>query len=110
MAFKAILSLGLVGIASAIPTVRSAEPAVSSTTCKGQTYVYEGFAGYGFTPSNSRDKFGDTAGGIGSSATIDRNSWKRDGDSYTGIVWNLPDRGWVRIPHQNYNAHTRMLT
>ncbi|EXJ85504.1 hypothetical protein A1O1_05868 [Capronia coronata CBS 617.96] len=69
--------------------------AVNTTTCNGQTFVYEALAGYGFVPSNSRDKFGDTAGGFGSSAAIDQTSWKVDKSGvYSGILWALPDRGW----------------
>ena len=64
--------------------------------------MYESFAGYGFLPSDARDKFGDTIGGIGSSATIDRTSWKKVGDSYTGILWGLPDRGWNTEATINY--------
>lgn len=67
---------------------------VNQTTCDGRQYTYQQLAGYGFVPSDARDKFGDTIGGIGSSAAIDRKSWKKKGGSYTGILWGLPDRGW----------------
>ena len=68
---------------------------VNQTTCDGRQYTYQQLAGYGFVPSDARDKFGDTIGGIGSSAAIDRKSWKKKKDgSYTGTLWGLPDRGW----------------
>ena len=76
----------------AVPTARASD--VASTTCNGKTYVYHELAGYGFTPSNARDKFGDTAGGIGSSAAIDIRTWQKKGDTYTGVLYALPDRGW----------------
>ena len=79
--------------ASAAPNLRRAT-AVNTTTCNGKTYVYEELAGYGFLPSNARDKEGDTLGGIGSSIAIDKNSWKKSGNSYTGTLYALPDRGW----------------
>lgn len=89
-----LLSTLFASLAWATPTP-PANTAVNTTTCNGQTYIYEALAGYGFTPSNSRDKFGDTAGGIGSSAAIDQTSWKVDASGvYTGVVWALPDRGW----------------
>jgi hypothetical protein len=92
MAWTSALVALLAATTVANPTRRAAP--VSSTTCNGKTYVYESLAGYGFTPSDARDKFGDTAGGIGSSAAIDPNSWKKSGNTYTGTLWALPDRGW----------------
>jgi hypothetical protein len=57
-----------------LSTSASAETtaAVNSTTCNGQSYVYNELAGYGFIPGNARDKLGDTIGGIGSSIAIDK--------------------------------------
>jgi len=86
-------------ISAAIPTSNDNPPktasVVNETTCDGKQYSYQSLAGYGFIPSNARDKFGDTIGGIGSSAAIDRNSWRNtDNGSYTGVLYALPDRGW----------------
>jgi len=84
-------------LASALPQASSASTtsaAVNTTTCNGQTYIYEALAGFGSIPSNARDKFGDTIGGIGSSIAIDRLSWIRLGNVYTGLLYALPDRGW----------------
>lgn len=92
MAWTSALVALLATTTVANPTPRAAS--VSSTTCNGKTYVYQSLAGYGFTPSDARDKFGDTAGGIGSSAAIDPKSWKKNGNTYTGTLWALPDRGW----------------
>jgi hypothetical protein len=60
------------GAVFASPTVKlvardyapSPAPVVNQTTCNGQTYTYEELAGYGFLPSDARDKFGDTIGGV----------------------------------------------
>ncbi|THW41471.1 outer membrane autotransporter [Aureobasidium pullulans] len=85
----------LSGIVAAAPSSKSHKSsAVNTTTCGGQTYVYQELAGYGFVPGNARDKFGDTLGGIGSSIAIDKNTWKKKGQSCSGILWALPDRGW----------------
>lgn len=59
-------------------------------------------AGYGYLPANARDKVGDTLGGFGSSAAIDSTTWKRTGDSYTAILYGLPDRGWNTEGTINY--------
>jgi hypothetical protein len=68
---------------------------VNQTTCAGNQYTYEELAGYGVLPSNARDKFGDTLGGIGSSLALDKSQWRKTkSGAYTGLLWGLPDRGW----------------
>ncbi|KIW78121.1 hypothetical protein Z517_07954 [Fonsecaea pedrosoi CBS 271.37] len=103
MAIKTLLVSTLAATFALASPARRTGAAVNSTTCNGQTYVYEALAGYGFTPSDARDKFGDTAGGIGSSAAIDQRSWKVDKNGvYSGILWALPDRGWNTEGTLNY--------
>lgn len=82
--------------------------AVNTTTCNGQTYVYEELAGYGKIASNARDKAGDTLGGIGSSIAIDARSWRRLGKSYTGLLYAVPDRGWNTEGTLNYQARIQV--
>ncbi|KAF2230238.1 hypothetical protein EV356DRAFT_454334 [Viridothelium virens] len=78
-----------------LSSAASASSFVNQTTCSGKTYTYQQLAGYGFIPSDARDKFGDTIGGIGSSIALDRSSWRKtNASSYTGTLWTLPDRGW----------------
>lgn len=87
----------------AAPTSTSSAAPVAQTDCNGQ-YTYKELAGYGFLPGDSRDKFGDTNGGIGSSAAIDKKSWvfdKKNG-RYTGLLYALPDRGWNTQGTINY--------
>ena len=76
-------------------------PVTNQTTCDGEQYTYQELAGYGFVPSDARDKYGDTLGGYGSSIAMDRKQWRklRDG-SYTGIVYAIPDRGWSVLANQ----------
>jgi hypothetical protein len=83
--------------------------AVNTTTCNGKTYIYEQLAGYGYVPSNARDKYGDTIGGIGSSAVIEKSSWKKTGNSYTGILYALPDRGWNTNGTLNYQNRVHRI-
>ena len=71
------------------------DPVVNQTTCGGRTFTYQQLAGYGFVASDARDKFGDTLGGYGSAIALDKNAWKKTGDdTYTGLLYTLPDRGW----------------
>ncbi|RAQ44403.1 hypothetical protein AFGD_008091 [Aspergillus flavus] len=80
---------------AAAATLRSKSNVVNQTTCGGTTYAYTGLEGYGFIPSNATDKYGDTIGGIGSSIAIKPDSWRRTApNTYSGIVYALPDRGW----------------
>ena len=68
---------------------------VGSVICNGKTYSHHGLVGYGLIPSDARDKFGDTLGGLGSSVVIEQPTWERSVDgTYKGVAWCLPDRGW----------------
>ena len=56
-------------------------------------FVNHGLIGVGRTPADTRDKFGETT--ISSSGIVaDLKAWRRDGDSYLGTIYQLPDRGW----------------
>lgn len=102
------LSLGLFavlqfGSVAASPT-GYATPPVNETNCNGKKFIYEELAGWGTLPSDARDRFGDTIGGIGSAIALDKKSWrKKSGKSegYEGILWGLPDRGWNTQGTQN---------
>lgn len=83
--------------------------AVNTTTCNGQTYIYEELAGYGYIPSNARDKTGDTIGGIGSSIAIDKSTWRKEGSSYKGVLYALPDRGWNTEGTLNYQNRVQKI-
>jgi hypothetical protein len=56
-------------------------------------YVNKGLVGVGRLPATMKDKFGETFGS-GSGVAVDQKSWKKSGDSYTGTVFILPDRGY----------------
>lgn len=81
-------------VASNTP-VAANQTITNQTTCDNEQYTYQQLAGYGYVPSNARDKYGDTLGGYGSAIAIDRSSWQKlDNGSYTGLLWAVPDRGW----------------
>ncbi|PWW74203.1 hypothetical protein C7212DRAFT_346470 [Tuber magnatum] len=73
---------------------RASDSPVKTTLCNGKSYTFQELSGYGFVPSNFRDKYDDTLS-LGSSIAIERSSWKKLGEgSYEGTLWLLPDRGW----------------
>jgi hypothetical protein len=68
---------------------------VATVEASSGTYTYDGLAGFGYLPYGGVDSKGDTIGGFGSSATIDKKSWKQTKKGvYTGTLWGLPDRGF----------------
>lgn len=94
MAILSFLALSLLPFSAyALPAAQDTLTAAGGTTCGGKTFTYQELAGYGFVPSDFRDKFGDTLS-FGSGLAIERQSWKKTGASYQGILWMLPDRGW----------------
>jgi hypothetical protein len=122
MLIQALTALATVGSlltpTLATPLTKHTDP-VASTTCNGKTYVYEELAGYGLLPSDFRDKTGDTLGGIGSSIALDLTTWKKKGpkhkshdskgDTYTGILYAIPDRGWNTQGTQNTQSRIQKL-
>ncbi|KAL4921807.1 esterase-like activity of phytase-domain-containing protein [Aspergillus aurantiobrunneus] len=94
------------GAATAAPSKGAHNPpsVVNKTTCGGTTYAYTGLAGYGFVEANARDKYGDTLAGLGSSAALEKGSWRKHGNnSYSGTFYLLPDRGWNTNGTLNFN-------
>jgi hypothetical protein len=89
----ALLFPSLVAIAlAASPAAVAAE--AQSVAFDGVTFVNKGLVGVGRIPADAKDKLGDTLGGIGSGMVADIASWKREGDTYSGVLYMLPDRGW----------------
>ena len=87
----------LIGGASAqtvdvrVPDVATT-PLPRSVVMSGKTYVDQGMVAAGSLPAGTIDFLGDTLGSF-SSLMIEPGSWKREGDTYTGVLWTLPDRG-----------------
>ena len=108
------VSFPIAGVLALPSYTRNPSFIVNQTTCAGKTYTYESLAGYGFIPSNARDKFGDTIGGIGSSIAIDRKSWKKSTSKtttkYTGTLYALPDRGWNTQGTLNFQNRIHKLS
>ncbi|WP_448100193.1 esterase-like activity of phytase family protein [Luteibacter jiangsuensis] len=67
-------------------------PLPKAVEAGGGTYVDKGLVAAGMLPAGTIDFLGDTLGSF-SSLMIEPGSWQRDGDTYTGVLWTLPDRG-----------------
>ncbi|HEY4092098.1 MAG TPA: esterase-like activity of phytase family protein [Luteibacter sp.] len=67
-------------------------PLPRSVEVGGTTYVDRGLVAAGSLPAGTIDFLGDTLGSF-SSLMIEPGTWKREGDTYTGVLWTLPDRG-----------------
>jgi hypothetical protein len=67
--------------------------AETSVALGSVTLVNHGLVGVGRLAADLRDKFGETFGS-GSGMAVDAKSWTRDGASYRGTIYLLPDRGY----------------
>lgn len=59
----------------------------------GATVVNQGLQGVGRLPATTRDFRGDSLGSF-SSLAVDLSTWRRSGDTYSGTLYTLPDRGY----------------
>jgi hypothetical protein len=83
--------LGLAIVAAAL--FAGSGGAQDTVTLGGLTLVNKGLVGVGRMPADLRDRFGETFGS-GSGMALDPKSWTRDGASYRGTLYLLPDRGY----------------
>jgi hypothetical protein len=104
----ALHTLGAVLIASSLLTPVAAL-ADTAATIGGITFTSNGLVAVGRIPSNQRDKFGETFGS-GSGMSIDTASWSKDGTSYTGKLWLLPDRGYNVAGTTDYRERLNTIT
>lgn len=81
---------------------------VKSVTVGGSTFVDQGLVGVGRLASTTRDKYGETLGSM-SALTFDARSWRRQGDTYTGLMFALPDRGYNAAGTTDYRPRFNTL-
>ncbi|MDQ0457315.1 esterase-like activity of phytase family protein [Rhizobium paknamense] len=82
--------------------------AQGEVTANGVTIVNHGLVAIGRIPASQKDKFGETFGS-GSGMAIDPTSWMKDGQSYKGSLWLLPDRGYNVEGTTDYNARINRI-
>ncbi len=100
------LFAAVLAASAAIPAVASAE---NSATVGGLTFVNKGLVGIGRIPANERDKFGETFGS-GSGMAVDQAAWSRDGASYKGTLYLLPDRGYNAVGTVDYRPRLNTIS
>ncbi len=92
-----LMALCLVGGAAA-QSLEVRRPAIATSPLPRSvkdgdvTYVDHGLVAAGSVPAGTVDFLGDTLGSF-SSLQIEPGTWKREGDTYSGVLWTLPDRG-----------------
>lgn len=57
-------------------------------------FSFKGLVAIGQFPASSRDKNGETIGGIGSAGALVPGKFSRNGDTYSGQLYLQPDRGY----------------
>jgi len=82
-------------------TTAATAQVVDRVTVNGSSFTNQGLVGVGRLASNTRDKFGETLGSM-SALTFDPSSWRRNGDSYSGVMFALPDRGYNVVGTTDY--------
>ncbi|AYD01264.1 esterase-like activity of phytase family protein [Neorhizobium sp. NCHU2750] len=80
-----------------------------SVTVDGKTFVNKGRVAIGRMPASLRDSMGETFGS-GSGMAFDAKSWKRDGDSYSGTLYLLPDRGYNAVGTTDYQSRLNTVS
>jgi len=83
--------------------------ALTPALADGVAYVNKGLVGVGRIPANQKDKFGETFGS-GSGMAIDTKGWARDGNTYKGSLWLLPDRGYNVVGTTDYRARLNTIS
>ena len=104
---KKLLPLGTALIALAVAP--AAALADNTVEINGAAFVNKGLVGIGRIPASQRDKFGETFGS-GSGMSIDPASWTRDGASYSGTLWLLPDRGYNAVGTTDYRPRVNTIS
>lgn len=79
-----------------LPLLLVAGPAIS-LHARFDGYLNHGLVAVGRVPADATDARGpglDTLGGFGSAAFFDPATWSKNGDTYSGVLYALPDRGF----------------
>lgn len=100
----ASLVLSTCGVAMGVASAQT----VDSVTVGGSSFVNQGLVGVGRISAGTRDKYGETFGSM-SGLTFDAKSWRRNGDSYSGIMFALPDRGYNVAGTTDYRPRLNTL-
>ncbi|AWB09246.1 hypothetical protein A6A40_30315 (plasmid) [Azospirillum humicireducens] len=100
----ATLLLSTCGVAVGVASAQT----VDSATVAGSSFINQGLVGVGRISASARDKYGETLGSM-SGLTFDAKSWRRSGNSYSGIMFALPDRGYNVTGTTDYRPRLNTL-
>ena len=84
----------IIGIAAAVlPLTAMAQSITNTVSFGGRTFTDFGLVGIGRLAHNSTDYWGETLGSF-SAISFDPGSWRKSGNTYTGTLWTMADRGY----------------
>ena len=74
----------------------------------GGTFTVQELVGVGRLPANLRDQHGETFGSI-SGLVADASTWARNGNTYSGVFYASPDRGYNIAGTIDYTARINQI-
>lgn len=86
----------------------AAQSALAQTAVNGTTFTLHELVGVGRLAANLRDEHGETFGSI-SGLVADASTWTRTGNSYSGIFYASPDRGYNVAGTIDYTARINRI-
>ena len=104
---RLLLASPLIAPLALLPAAAQAQ--AQAIDVNGQTWEVQGLAGVGRTAAGAKDLFGDTLS-WGSGMVLDLNRWRRTGDSFSGVLFGLPDRGWNTQGTVDYQARLQRFS
>jgi hypothetical protein len=85
------------------------QAALAQTVVNGTSFTLHELVGVGRLAANLRDEHGETFGSI-SGLVADASTWTRNGNSYSGIFYASPDRGYNVAGTIDYTARINQIT
>lgn len=86
----------------------SIQTAFAQVVVNGTAFEVQGLVGVGRMASNLRDEHGETFGSI-SGLVADTSTWTRSGNTYSGIFYASPDRGYNVAGTIDYTARINTI-
>jgi hypothetical protein len=104
---KSLIHLSRLTLASAL-LLGGAQMSMAQTVINGTSFQLQELVGVGRLAANLRDEHGETFGSI-SGLVADASTWTRTGNSYTGIFYASPDRGYNVAGTIDYSARINRI-
>jgi hypothetical protein len=104
---KSLIHLSRLTFAGAL-LLGGAQVSFAQTVVNGTSFTLHELVGVGRLAANLRDEHGETFGSI-SGLVADASTWTRTGNSYTGIFYASPDRGYNVAGTIDYTARINRI-